>query len=261
MKRKLWFIEIAVVISLMTLLSCEGPEGPAGPKGDTEVWVRAQVGPIYYWADIPQVQVLVENCPVIPTVTINGDAVSYVPGAGIGEISASASNLVFWLDYYYIDPGENVVLEINYEDDGEPKSINSSVIMPGETEFLNVSDTLFMEWQDDLALTWATGENASGYRFRAFYLFDLETATSTESYSLTIDSVLTDTSIVIPAGTVYPDTTGMIGISLWHGSAAIKALDGPIAAGEPANITGDASGYFYSYNFGDYVEIVLNTYP
>jgi len=258
MKRKLWFIEILVICSMFFVISCEGPEGPAGPKGDTEVWVRAQVGPLYYWADIPQAQVLIENCPVIPTVTINGDAVTYIAGADIGEGSAAASNLVFYLADYTIDPGEDVDLEITYEDDGTPKSITGSVIMPGETDFLNVSDTLFMDWQEDLSLTWGTSENAAGYRFTFSLWLILTNETSNESYSLTIDSVLTDTSITIPAESIYPDTTGILGIDFGYSYAAIKVLDGPITAGEPANITGDACGYFYAYRFGDRVDIILN---
>ena len=258
MIRKIRFIEIVLVISALILFSCEGPEGPAGPAGDTQIWVSADIGCKNYWNIVPESTVLIENCPVIPEVSINGTDLFYQPGAGNGEAFIGAGNLRFSHDDFDIQPGGEAVLEISFQDEeGDNKTITGEIALPGDFEITDPADTaITLIWGEDFTLTWNEAQNAAGYKvdfYRSVHYTDNlgQDASFNYSYYANTDS----TSITFPAHLLNPDPSVVSGIVYSSGRFNVTAFSGPVESGEGGNISGDGQGFFYGYTFGGRIEI------
>ena len=249
------FIYIIILLPIL-FISCEGPEGPAGPQGGTQIWVTAEVGP-EWWTWGNDARVLVENCPVIPSVKINDIPLVYLPGTYVGEVELSPGNLLFEYSNFNISPGENASLLIEFTDEaGENRAITGSVVTPGEFQLIEADTTIELVWREDLTFTWSSAENASGYLvhfYRSVHYFDLNNESISFSYSF--DNIVSDTTITFPAEVLNPDTSDIYNLYDCSGSFYITSFNGPSGANEASNIAGDGQGYFYSYSFGGRVYI------
>ena len=253
MKRKLWFIEIAAVILFLTFLSCEGPEGPAGPAGDTQIWVSADIGCKYSWSSVPYATVLIENCPVIPAVSINGTALYYQPGSGNGEVYVGAGNLKFDYDDFDIQPGESAVLEIGFQDDeGVEKSITGEIMLPGDFEITEPADTsITLVWGEDFTFAWTEAQDADGYKVDFYrYLSYTDNLGQDASFNYNHYTNTTSTSITYPASALNPDPSAVTSVFYSSGRFSVIAFSGPAESGAGGNITGDGQGFFYGYTYG-----------
>ena len=257
MKQKHINLALAVILMALVLTSCEGPEGPAGPQGGTQIWVTAEVGP-EWWAVGNGARVTIENCPVIPSVNINGIPLTYMPGTNVGEVSLSPGNLLFECSNFNIQPGENASLLIEYEDlNGETRTITGDVVTPGQFQIIEPADTTIeLVWGEDLSFTWSSAQDASGYLvhfYRSVQYFDLNNELN--SFSYTFDNIVSDTTITFPAEILNPDSSDIYNLNNCFGSFYITAFNGPSGINEASNIAGDRRGYFYSYSLGGRVYI------
>ena len=247
-----------IIIISTIMISCEGPEGPAGPLGDTQIWVTAEIGHIYYWNYDQSATVVVENCPVIPTVKINDTFLNHIPDSWTGGDYSGIGNLTFDIDSLNLQFGDSASLLIEYEDEtGANRSITGEIALPGEFHIIDPPDTsINIIWGEDLTFTWSASEYASGYRV----FFDRNVSYIAPSgepvnFNYNVNTVITDTSITFPDQDINPDTSIIGYVNYTGGSFRVTAFNGPADADDELNIEGDGQGYFYGYTFGGWIFI------
>jgi hypothetical protein len=234
----------------LVAISIPGCEGPAGPKGSAGQPKFSVYGYVEFTADtLPtQAQVIVSNLSSIPTVKLNQSLITFRSLYGEGSY--------YWDTLRTITKGNEVQLTVS----GDQGVAGAVVRVPQQFRIQspNPDSTFILLPYSNFTSSW----NASGfsnYYYAYFYLnySYLPSGGGTSKYFyFQVDTILSATSITIPASRLFPaDIDSIIGS---YGYFSIGAVNGPrLEVGEQGNVTGDGIGFFFGKSYGGNVEISL----
>ena len=246
-------IVLLIFPASVIMFSCEGPQGPAGPIGDMQIWVTAEIGRIDYWDADHSAAVIIENCPVIPTVKINDTFLNHIPDSWTGGDYSGIGNLTFEVDSLNMQFGDSAALSIEFIDEGGvERNISGSAILPGEFHIIEPPDSsIDLVWGEDLTFIWSNSEHASGYRVDfSRNVSYITPGGEPVNFNYYVNTVISDTSITFPAQFLNPDSSLIGYVNSTGGTFRVSAFNGPADTGEQLNLEGDGQGYFYGYTFG-----------
>jgi len=236
-------------ILMLFISGCEGPQGPAGPAGSQPLWIEGYIQISNQALPKGSAYLTVLNCPVIPSVKINDLSIPY-NGHG------------FYTYDLLIAPGQPAELTVIYtKPDNSQGFAGASISMPGMFEITshNPDSTLFLPKGADLVVAWSASEHASAYDIYCSVSYRYgDFNDSTRSGYFSFDTLMSETSITIPARRIFPDIAEIDTLKRGSGSLYIDAKNGPIYEGDAENVSGDGNGYFIGRTRCDrlYIEVV-----
>jgi hypothetical protein len=226
---------------------CEGPSGPAGPAGQIKFSVFGQVE--FSSDTLPTyANVIVQNISSIPTVKLNQSDLRFRYLYGSGSY--------YWDTLRTITEGDEVQLNVKND---QGKAV-ATVRIPQQFRIQSPDpDSIFiLPPHSNFAASW-TASGFSDYYYAYFYLsysyFPIGGGSSKYFY-IEADTILSTTSITIPATRLFPADYDSLRWS--YGYFSITAYNGPqIEVGARGNVTGDGIGFFFGKSDGGYVEISM----
>jgi len=241
-KTNLWLL-IAILIAIMGCRGEQGPQGPPAPEsppicvfgfvyGPTGSDTTSSVGINVY---------LKEFLPEIPLTKINDIE---IPAGCFG------GNSFCYSEYdLAVNPGDSANLTIGFTKvDGSPGTVWAKGVLPGKfaiTSHDTASEDTIMKG-DSVTVTWAPSSGAS-YYFIDFYFYYhyIDTSGNDESFSYSMDTTLTDTSITFPASMLFPNLAEIDSVRYGYGHFDIEAIHGPVLeGGSEGNVSGDGLGFY-----------------
>lgn len=264
MRSKVYSIGFVLAVSfiLIAFIGCEylegpagpegaaGPQGPEGPPGETQVFISGSIG--QFWEQETYAVVCIAFTPTIPVVTINDIQLGYYP---------LSNPLLFHIDAFPISPGDSAKLLVTYEKtDGGTGIAESHTKLPNEfgITFPDTSDTYFLDVGEPLSVSWSTSEGSDGYRFYTYIYYQYSDTLGNLTYSnIFKDTILTSNNIVIPASFIFPNESEIDSFVWGGGHIEVASFHGPYQEGDPVNVTGDATGYFYGCAYGGDIDIEI----
>jgi hypothetical protein len=226
---------------------CEGPAGPVGPAAQNKYSVFGQVE---FTADtLPtNAQVIVSNISSIPTVKLNQSDLRF------RSVYSSGSN--YWDTLRTITQGDEVQLTIS----GNQGEAGATVRIPRQFRIQSPDpDSIFILLpHSNFSASWTTS-GFSDYYYAYFYLYYsyVPTGGGYKYFSFDIDTILSTTSILIPADKLFPPDFDSL-TSNWYNEGAlnIEAVNGPRPeVGAQGNVTGGGIGFFFGKSDGGYLDI------
>lgn len=117
---------------------------------------------------------------------------------------------------------------------------NFSIISPPEGYILDLDSTLCICWQPSAGAEWYQVDLEIDYEYR-------DSTGGEDDYTLTLDTVIKDTFLVIPRGKIFP--ANVMDVIEGDGSAMVIGGCGPaIEPGDKGNISGAGFGFFNALN-------------
>jgi hypothetical protein len=245
MKKGILFCSFYLVI--ISILGCEDSEGPEGHSGQMKYSV---FGEVEFISDaLPtNASIYVSNISSIPTVKLNQDSITFMY---LGVQSSS-----YWDTLRTITEGDEVQLTII----GNQGEAGATVRIPRQFRIQSPDpDSIFILLpHSNFSASW-TSSGFSNYYYAYFYLnySYVPTGGGYKYFSFDIDTILSTTSISIPAAKLFPPDFDSL-TSNWSNGGAfnVEAVNGPKPeVGAEGNVTGDGIGFFFGRSDGGYIEI------
>jgi hypothetical protein len=234
----------------ISIPGCEGPAGPAGSAGQPKFSV---FGEVEFTADtLPTyASLFVSNISSIPTVKLNQDFIEFR--------NFYSGRSYYWDTLRTITEGDEVQLTISNQSEA-----SATVRIPQQFRIQSPDpdSTFILLPHSHFTSSW-TASGFSDYYYAYFYLnySYLPSGGGTSKYFyFEMDTILSATSITIPASKLFPaDIDSIIGS---YGYFNIGAVNGPrLEVGEQGNITGDGIGFFFGKSYGGDINISLGITP
>jgi hypothetical protein len=237
---------VALLLSY-SLIGCEGDEGPTGPPGSAAIYITGKVasepemwpiGPPPY----PIIAILqISDLPSIPEVKVNQTI------CPISNITGDRMDFLF--QGFPVELGDSVHLSVTYVDsDSNPRLAWADVLLP-EYFSLILPDTALgiqIPWAEDLDLHWEVSSGAVAYMLYFHLSFDYWDTTGEHIYDyFSLDTTIADTHLTIPLAQNLPEAGIVDSTDGGTGELNIVAQNGPSQQGDPENIQGHGSGFFY----------------
>jgi hypothetical protein len=244
-----YFSGIGLFIVMILILSgCEGPQGPTGPAGTQPLWIEGYI--VIPDQALPEgsVYTTVLNCPVIPSVRVNDLLVAF---SGHG----------FHTYDFPIEPGQPVELAITYiKPDNSQGFAGASIVLPGRFEITshNPDSSVSLPKDSSLVVAWSASEHATSYKIYCSISYRYgDFADSIRYEYFSIDTLISETSLTIPAERIFPNFAEMDTLEHGSGSLNIYAISGPVHEGNAGNVMGDGTGFFNGWTYGDELDIEI----
>ncbi len=230
-------------------MGCEGPAGPEGPSGQAEYSVFGEVAfssdtlPIYTY-------VVISNISSIPTVKLNQDLIKfnnlYTSGAG------------YWDTLRTITEGDEVQLTVS----GNQGIAGAVVRIPQRFTIQSPNpDSIFiLPPHSNFTASWTASGFSDYYdaHFALYYTY-VPIGGVSKYFEFYVDTILTTTSITIPAARLFPADFDSLISGYSYGYFRIEAINGPrLEIGEQGNVTGDGFGFFFGISDGGNIDIEKN---
>ncbi len=242
-----------LIILSFLLGSCqEGKQGPAGSAGTELPSVYASI-----YCDSGEdslvaadAEVLIFGLDVVPEVKVNGQSVMQSGG------------FIWYGSLLPVTIGQDVSLQISYAaPDGSQKQAIAQSQIPGEFHFVTHSpdSTYELTLGQPLTVGWSSSSGGDGYliSFYAEYLYVDSVGNSQYGYT-DFDTLVTQNTVTIPAGRLFPDLPQTGSIDDYYGSLGLTVIKGPVQVGQRGNVTGDATGFFYTLRNAGYLSFGEN---
>lgn len=230
---------------VICIWGCEGPTGPVGPAGKTDFSV---FGMVEFISDtLPtRTNLIVSNIASIPSVKLNQDFIKFRNLHNDGSY--------YWDTLRTITQGDEVQLTVS----GDQGTAGTVVRIPQQFRIQSPDpDSIFILLpHNNFIASWAVSNFAdyyNAYFYLSYRYFPIGGVTS-KYFQLEVDTMLTNTSISIPAAKLFPaDIDSIIG---GYGGFHIEAVNGPrLEVGAKGNVTGDGIGFFFGKSDGGFIDI------
>jgi len=235
------FFVLALMV-IMTIYGCEGERGINGESGPVivEANMLFRTSPVYHDFSYTFLSMSVEHFREWPFITINSDTIQYRFGG-------------YQTFDYPIMAGETFDVDIRYINiNGDSAYTYANFAMPGQFAILShdTSLTSFIERDDTLSIFWSRSPGANNYSVRLRLEHYYQTPDYISSATTLIDTFMVDTSLIINASLLFPDTTEHDFIWTARGDFEIWAYRAPDRPGYPSDFLGDGYGFVRAETFG-----------
>lgn len=240
-----------IFLAAISIPGCEGPAGPAGSAGQPKFSVY---GNVEFTADTLPTNglVIVSNLSSIPLVKLNQSELRFRSLYGSGSY--------YWDTLRTITQGDEVQLTVS-SDQGVAEAV---VLIPQQFRIQspNPDSIYILPPQSNFTASW-TASGLSDYYYAYFYLnysYVPIGGGSSKYFQIEVDTILSTTSITIPAARLFPVDYDSIRWS--SGYFSITAYNGPkFEVGARGNVTGDGIGFFFGRSYGGNINISLGNTP
>lgn len=177
--------------------------------------------------------VSVANAPVVPGVTINGDALNLEP-----EMTIYGGSLGYYGEFVY-GAGNTAALVVNL--DGETGG--ASVAVP-DTFSVVGDDDVYLNYFSSHTFEWTDSDGAERYwvwaDFEANYV---DNEGNTQYFNNEFAFTTTGNSVTFAASDMFPPEADVDHFTYFWGDLDVTSVNGPMEPGDGTNITGAATGY------------------
>jgi hypothetical protein len=261
-------IPVLIVLAAAAFWGCEGdqgPEGPVGPQGpqgepgstDPSIVASIEVSEDNKAFNMGKFVMSIYNIPSIPHIRVNEKYI--VPGDGI---IFDSGNLEY-SEYLSLDRDDSAFLDITYTKlDGSPGVASSDIPLP--TQFAVINPAITISAIEDVTAEWSMSQGADAYWVYYRFGFDFfDTAGVRQKIETWVDIVMApdDTTLVVPATTIFPNQDEIDIIAGFTGTIDIRAVTGPWLPGEANNFVGDAYGVFVGTTENQHIDVHLIVPP
>ena len=233
-----------ILLTIVVIIGCEGLEGPAGPPGTAPVSI---IGTITYpyWSDsLSHVFIDVSGTSSVPSLLINSNP--------CGIYYHTYSNSFRFMDYYYqLYDGDSINVEVHFtRSNGEPGLADAHLMLPGlfgiTSHDPNTNSSHL--WNEGIIIDWSSAQGVEIYDiFLSSYVHYVDTSGADETYSYSLDSVMMATSITATSDCLFPPPAEVDSLKYGDLYFRVKAVCGPWQEGDPANVTGDGTGFITAF--------------
>jgi len=234
----------------ISIPGCEGPAGPTGSAGQPKFSV---FGEVEFTADtLPtNARVIVSNLSSIPTVKLNQSFIKFR--------SLYSEGSYYWDTLRTITKGDEVQLTVS----GDQGVAGAVVRIPQQFRIQSPNpDSIFiLPPHSNFTASWTASGFSDYYNayFNLWYSYIPIGGGSSKYFEIEVDTILSTTSITIPAARLFP--ADFDSLEIWsngYGYFQIEAFNGPrIEVGARGNVTGDGMGFFFGKSDGGYINIRL----
>jgi hypothetical protein len=245
MRTKSAFTVIAIVITAIMFMGCEGkkgPQGPEGPSGNSPIYIIGQIkGPGWFNTtdSSGRVDIWVSGLNEVAVVEVNGIPIPFYPG----NVPLRYENLDF-----PIFAGDQAQLVMTY---GSSNVATATIIMPDSFELVSPPIGTSLIIGDTLSFQWTISNGADAYHVIInTYLWYHDTLGVGQTFIFHIDTLITQTEISFPPNRIFPETIQIDTVFEGSGSIELSAISGPVFNGDPGNIQGDGTGVLNGWTFG-----------
>ena len=178
----------------------------------------------------------ITNCPGVPSLAIND--VSY---------DAYFNDNVFTFHPNDINgfPGEQLSINLAYAaENKEHSEVSIDIVYPEEFEVESIYNSIdTIRSGQDYIVDWSNSVGADYYSVKInFHYAYYDTTNTYRAKIINIDTLVTESEIVLPNTTLFPDTDNIVTIIDSDGTLNLYAISGPMLPGDVGNVRGDGFG-------------------